>query len=121
MLIEENHPELSTVKQCGLPEVSRSGLYYEPVKESEENLCIMRLPDEQYLKTPFYGVERLLVLLLAAGYPINRKRLRRLMKLQGWQTLYPMPRTTRTDPHGVQISLPAQRPFHSKKKSGLCY
>lgn len=98
MLVEENHRDLSLVKQCELLAVSRSGLYYQPVPESEENLKIMRLLDEQYLKTPFYGVERLLVLLMVMGYPINRKRLRRLMKLQGWQTLYPSPRTTRIDP-----------------------
>jgi len=78
--------------------VSRSGLYYEPVKESEDNLQLMRLMDEQYLKTPFYGVKRLLVLLVVLGYKINRKRLRRLMGLMGWQTLYPKPRTTFSDP-----------------------
>lgn len=98
MLIEDHHKDLSIVKQCELLEISRSGLYYEPVKESEENLSIMRMLDEQYLKTPFYGVERLLVLLVVMGYSINRKRLRRLMKLMGWQTLYCTPRTTRIDP-----------------------
>lgn len=98
LLVKESHPDLSVVKQCELLQISRSGLYYEPVRQSEENLAIMRLLDEQYLKTPFYGVERLLVLLLVAGYRINRKRLRRLMKLQGWQTLYPAARTTRIDP-----------------------
>jgi putative transposase len=97
-MIEKDNTEISQVKQCELLKVSRSGLYYKPVKESAENLSILRLLDEQYLKTPFYGVERLLVLLMAAGYQINRKRLRRLMKIQGWQTLYPVPRTTRTDP-----------------------
>ena len=98
MLIERDHPELSIVKQCELLQVSRSGFYYEPVMETEENLAIMRWMDEQYLDTPFFGVERLLVLLIILGYKINRKRLRRLMKLQGWQTLYPKPRTTRIDP-----------------------
>lgn len=98
MLIDKNGVGLSVVKQCELLGVSRSGLYYAPIKESEENLKLMRLMDEQYLKTPFYGVERLLVLFVAMGYRINRKRLRRLMKLMGWQTLYPAPRTTRIDP-----------------------
>jgi putative transposase len=98
MLIEPAHMELSVAKQCALLNVGRSGLYYSPVKESEENLAIMRLLDEQYLKTPFYGVERLLVLLVVMGYAVNRKRVRRLMKLMGWQTLYCTPRTTRTDP-----------------------
>lgn len=98
MLINKEHAELSVVKQCELLEINRSGLYYEPIKESQENLCIMRLLDEQYLKTPFYGVERLLVLFVALGYKINRKRLRRLMKPMGWETLYCAPRTTRIDP-----------------------
>lgn len=98
MMIEKGHSELSIVKQCDLLQVSRSGFYYEPVQESEENLAIMRWLDEQYLNTPFFGLERLLVLLVVLGYKINRKRLRRLMKLQGWQTLYPSPRTTRSDP-----------------------
>jgi putative transposase len=98
MMTEKSHSDLSVVNQCELLSVSRSGWYYEPVKESEENLAIMRFLDEQYLKTPFYGVERLLVLLVLAGYKINRKRLRRLMQLQGWQTLCPVPCTTRIDP-----------------------
>jgi putative transposase len=93
MMTEKNHRELSVVSQCELLSVSRSGLYYEPVKESEENLCIMRWLDEQYLRTPFYGVERLLILLVLAGYQINRKRLRRLMRLQAGKrsVLYPVP------------------------------
>ena len=96
-MIDPNHRKISVAKQCDLLFVSRSGLYYEPVKESEENLKIMRVLDEQYLKTPFYGVERLLVLLVVMGYKINRKRLRRLIRLMGWQTLYPKPRTTYSD------------------------
>lgn len=98
MLIDTAHIELSIVKQCELLDVGRSGLYYAPVKESKENLSIMRVLDEQYLKTPFYGVERLLVLLVVMGFTVNRKRVRRLMKLMGWQTLYCTPRTTRIDP-----------------------
>lgn len=98
MMIRSGKKELSIVKQCDLLEVSRSGLYYEPAGESPENLAIMRMMDEQYFKTPFYGLERLLVLLVVSGYRINRKRLRRLMGLQGWQTLYPTRRTTCVDP-----------------------
>lgn len=98
MLVEPDHNQLSIVKQCELLTVNRSGLYYVPVAESDENLAIMRTLDEQYLKKPFYGVERLLALLISLGYKINRKRLRRLMKIQGWQTLYCQPKTTRIDP-----------------------
>ena len=53
----------------------------------------MRFLDEQYLKTPFYGIERLLPLLVAQGSSLNRKRLRRLMGVVGWQTLYTSVRT----------------------------
>ncbi len=97
-MIEKEEEQLSVVKQCDLLSVSRSGLYYEPVAESEENLAVMRFLDEQYLSTPFYGVERLVVLLTVMGYRINRKRLRRLMKVMGWRTLYCVPRTTKADP-----------------------
>ena len=97
MLVDSKYIELSVVKQCELLEVNRSSFYYEPVAESEENLSIMRVLDEQYFKTPFYGLERLLVLFILKGYKINRKRLRRLMKIQGWKTLYCKPRTTRID------------------------
>lgn len=97
-MVDTHHTEISIVKQCELLQISRSGFYYEPVPESEENLCIMRKLDEQYFKTPFYGVARLLVLLIEMGFAINCKRLRRLMKLMGWQTIYPTPRTTRIDP-----------------------
>lgn len=97
-MIEKEYESVSVVKQCELLQISRSGLYYEPMPESKENLAVMRILDEQYLSTPFYGVERLLVLLIAMGYRINRKRVRRLMKLMGWRTLYCAPRTTKADP-----------------------
>jgi putative transposase len=98
LMVEPGHEKLSVTRQCALLSISRSGFYYEGVPESPENLAILRMLDEQYFKTPFYGVERLLVLLVVQGYSINRKRLRRLMKVQGWRTLYCTPRTTRIDP-----------------------
>jgi putative transposase len=97
LLIEPEHKNLSVVKQCELLDVSRSGFYYEPVPETEENLAIMRVLDEQYLKNPFFGIEKLVVLLILMGYKINKKRLLSLMKIQGWETLYCVPRTTKID------------------------
>ena len=35
-LVEWGHPEISVRRQCELLGVNRSGLYYEPVGESEE-------------------------------------------------------------------------------------
>jgi len=54
-LVERDHEEISVRRQCQLLGVNRSGLYYEPLGESEENLTLMRLLDEQYTRTPFYG------------------------------------------------------------------
>lgn len=96
-MIEKDNKQISIVRQSELLGIHRSGLYYQPCPESEENLTIMRLLDEQYLKTPFYGVRRLTVWLESKGYQINRKRTRRLMELMGWQTIYRAPRTSVAD------------------------
>jgi putative transposase len=98
-LIEREHEALSTTRQCRLLRMHRSGLYYEPQPESQENIGLMRKLDEQYLATPFYGVRRLTAWLRSAGHHINSKRVRRLMGIvddavMGWQTLYRHPRTT---------------------------
>ena len=84
----ERAMDISMVRQCELLSIHRSGLYYTPVPESEENLHLMRLMDEQYLKTPFYGEPRITRWLRGKGYPVNPKRVRRLMRLLNWQTIY---------------------------------
>jgi putative transposase len=71
--------KLSIRQQCMLLCLCRSNLYYTPSQESEENLRIMRVLDEQYLKTPFYGLPRLWNLVRKKGYIINKKRVKRLM------------------------------------------
>jgi putative transposase len=79
---------ISVKRQCELLSIHRSGLYYKPVSESEENLEVMRLMDEQYLKTPFYGIRRMCKWLQNLGFHICRKRVKRLMSVMGWQTIY---------------------------------
>ena len=96
-MIDKTIDSPSLSRQCSLLSLHRSGMYYRAKSESEENLAIMRFLDEQYFQTPFYGLERLLVLLRLSGYRINRKRLRRLMGLVGWQTLFPGKRTSLSD------------------------
>jgi len=96
-MIERDNDVVSISRQSSLLSLHRSSVYYTPRSESAENLAIMRFLDEQYFATPFYGVERLLALLVLMGYRINRKRLRRLLGLVGWQTLYPSRRTTVCD------------------------
>jgi putative transposase len=96
-MVERASADLSISSQCELLSVAKSSFYYEPVGESAENLEIMRLLDEQYFKTPFYGTLRLTALLCVLGYNVNVKRVRRLMKKVHWQTIYREPKTTISD------------------------
>jgi putative transposase len=96
-MVEIEHPKLTISLQCEVLSISRSSFYYVPVGESEANLWIMRALDEQYFKTPFYGVLRLQALFREKGYCINTKRLRRLMRLVNWRTIYREPKTTIPD------------------------
>ena len=100
-MIEPGHNHLSVEKQCNLLQIHRSGVYYTPATESEENLHLMRLMDEQYLKTPFYGVRRLTQWLTMHGYDVNHKRTWRLMELMNWQTLYPKRNTSKPNKEHV--------------------
>jgi len=52
----------------------------------------MNLVDEQFTKTPFYGVERMTAWLKHQGEEVNRKRVRRLMRLMGLEAVYPKQR-----------------------------
>jgi putative transposase len=87
--------ELSVVRQCELLSLNRSSVYYRPVGESALNLELMRLIDQQYTVTPFYGSRRMAAWLQRQGYDVNRKRVQRLMRLMGIEALHPRPNTSR--------------------------
>lgn len=86
--------KLSIVKQCSLLEISRSNLYYNTKEEPLENLEIMKLMSRQYCVTPFYGYRKVTVWLQNQNFLINEKRVRRLLKIINWKTIYREPRTT---------------------------
>ena len=92
------HPELSIRRQCELLGLARSSLYYQPVGESEKNIELMRLMDEQHLRTPFFGSRDMTEWLKRKGHRVNRKRIRRLMRLMRLEAVYPKPRTTQRHP-----------------------
>lgn len=96
-LIEADHAKLSIARQCKLLGLARSTRYYPCAEESAENLKLMRLLDEAHLKWPFYGSRNLTWCLQQAGHAVNRKRVRRLMRVMGLEPIYPRPRTS--DPH----------------------
>ena len=96
-MVQPCWPLLSVSAQCRLLSLNRSNFYYIPTAESGENLAIMLQMDKQYFKTPFYGALRLTAELILSGYKVNIKRVRRLMKIVNWQTIYREPRTTISD------------------------
>ena len=97
-MIETSHPDLSLVRQCALIGISRSVWYYEPKGESELNLRLMRLIDEQYLRTPWYGSRQMARNFRRLGHGVGRKRVRRLMRVIGLRSVAPQPNTSRRAP-----------------------
>ena len=93
-MIEPGHPEISVRRQCELLDLNRSTLYYQPAGESAYNLQLMRLLDEQYMRTPFYGWPRMTAYLRRQGYDVNHKRIQRLMQKMGLQAIFPKPKTS---------------------------
>ena len=97
-MVDRRYPSLSIVRQCELLGVSRSSLYYQPKGISEEDLTLMKLIDCQYLSTPFYGARKMAAWLKSHAYSVNRKRVRRLMRLMGLKAIYRRPRTSKPTP-----------------------
>jgi putative transposase len=97
-LIEPDHPRLSIVRQCELLTINRSSYYYQPTGETALNLKLMRLIDEQYLETPWYGARQMARHLRRQGHGVNRKRIGRLMRQMGLSAIYQKPNTSKPHP-----------------------
>jgi putative transposase len=116
-MVEPDHERLSIVGQCRLLGISRSSFYAEAAGESPLNLGLMRLVDEQFLETPWYGGRQMARHLRREGYAVGRKRVRRLMGLMGLMPIYQRPRTSVPHPEhkvypyllrGVNVARPNQ-------------
>jgi putative transposase len=102
-MIEPDQEQISIRRQCELIGISRSSLSYEQALESDYNLLLMRLLDEQYTRTPFYGVLKMTAWLREEKqHPVTHKRVRRLLRLMGLEAIYPKPRLSVATP-GHQI------------------
>ena len=100
-LVEKNHPELSVRAQCKILGVARSGLNYRPVKERAEATRIMRILDAIYMIDPCVGSRRLpAVLERDHGIKANRKRIQRLRRKMGIETIWCRPRRTSIPDNG---------------------
>lgn len=82
---------ISIDRQCALLGISRSAYYYQAAEIDPIDLALMKQIDEQYTRTPFYGVLRMTAWLRRCGHRVNPKRVRRLMRLMGLEALYPKP------------------------------
>jgi putative transposase len=96
-MVVSAHADLSITRQCKLLSLSRSSYYFKAAGEKEKNLTLMRLIDEQFLETPWYGSRQMVRHLRREGWCVGRKRVRRLMREMGLQAIYQAPRTS--DPH----------------------
>lgn len=87
--VEPGHKTIPIVRQCELLGLNRSSLYYTAKGETDYNEMLMKLIDEQYVKTPFYGIDKMTEWLRLEGHPVNPKRIRRLMRQMGLEAVYP--------------------------------
>jgi putative transposase len=94
-MIERDEGPLSIRAQCKLLGVNRGMLYYQRCGLTESDVAVMHLMDEQYTRTPYYGVERMTAWLHRLGICIGHNRVRRLLRLMGLQAVYPKPRLSR--------------------------
>lgn len=98
-MIDVNHPTLSIARQCNLINLSRASYYRKTTddicRESTENLALMALIDEEYMRHPFYGSRQMRSYLRRKGYDVNRKRVQRLMRLMGLVSVAPKPNTSK--------------------------
>lgn len=98
MIEREECEGLSVRDQCGILELCRSSLYYEPVPVSHEDKVVMDLIDEIYTDKPFYGARKISLKLKELSVPIGRYRAGSLMRLMGLEAVFPKRNTSKPHP-----------------------
>lgn len=98
MLIDTADPTYSMRAQCRLLGVNRSSVYYEETPVSDRDLTLMNALDEQYLKTPFWGVRNMTYHLKSLGYQTGRDHVRTLLRTMGLTALFPSRNTSKPHP-----------------------
>lgn len=94
------HKTPSLRRQCTLIGLNRSSWYtgWPSTAESSDNLALMDRIDQLYTAHPFYGSRKMAAALRREGYTVNRKRIQRLMRLMGLQSVAPRPNTSKAHP-----------------------
>jgi putative transposase len=88
-MIDKDAKDISLTRQCELLNISKGTFYYKPIGIDPYSLNLMDLLDRQFTDTPFYGSRRMTAWLNRQGFPVNRKRVQRLMRLMGIEAIYP--------------------------------
>jgi putative transposase len=96
-LVDRADPDLSISRQAQLLGVARSSIYYQP-KVDDYQLELMKLIDEQYTKTPYFGSRKIAFILGERGYQVGRRRIQSLMRLMGLEAIYPKPNLSKPHP-----------------------
>ena len=118
-MVDSKHAVLSVRRQCELLGLNRASFYYQAASESALNLHLMRLIDEQFLRTPFYGWPKMTACLRRLGYAVNGKRVRRLMRLMGIQAIYPQEKQQLSGQGAQALSLPVAQSADYACQPGL--
>lgn len=84
--------------QCRLLGINRSSYYLEAASETDYNLKLMNLIDQEHTLHPFYGSRRMMAWLRIKGHAVNRKRIQRLMQVMGIEAIYPKRNLSKSDP-----------------------
>jgi len=95
--VDPKDVDLSVRKQAEILGISRSSYYYQPCPETEENLILMDLIDQEYTRHPFYGTRRITAWLEMQGCQVNRKRVQRLMRIMGLEGICPKKNLSKGD------------------------
>jgi len=93
--------------QAELLSLNRSGLYYQPVPPSPEEVAIKHRIDEIYTAHCYYGYRRIATQLHREGQPINRKTVARYMQEMGLAAVYPGPSLSQASTASGHLSLSA--------------
>lgn len=97
-MIDAGDRKPSVSQQCRMLDVNRSTVYYKKQPVKSQDLDLMRLIDELYMKSPASGSRTIRNDLRRMGHKVNRKRVQRLMRLMGIEAIYPKPKTSRPHP-----------------------
>jgi len=96
-MVKEEHP-LPRTRRCELLDIPRSTSYYQPKPISNDDLVLMAQIDRIHTAQPFRGSRRIVDALVDQGLLVNRKRVKRLMRLMGIQAIHPGPKTSKPHP-----------------------